>query len=61
MIAQEKLAQRLTELETPQLEEVVIELFNDDRDSATTALDYALAELEIRLTEDEFVIFCNQF
>lgn len=41
------------------LQEMAVQLMSDHRDEATAALDWVLDELELRLTEKDFVIFCD--
>ena len=60
MTANEKLQQIVKSLTTKQLIEVTTGLFNNNDEVADIPFEIALDELETRMTEDEFVKFCNE-
>ena len=51
----------ISSLTTEQLKTVATGLFASTKDGSEIALSEALDELEARLSEDEFVQFCDKF
>jgi hypothetical protein len=61
LITVKQINDKLATLSLEQLKEVVISLFNDNRDDAGIALDFALEALRSRMPSSEFVSFCDGF
>lgn len=55
-----EIIKRLASLEIPQLGEIAARMFDDTTDEGGIVLDAALAALESKMSEADFVRFCEK-
>ena len=55
-----ELTNKLSRLNMDEVAEIVARMFNDTRDEAGVVLDAALAVLETKMPEADFIRFCDK-
>jgi hypothetical protein len=57
---QNELTNKLSKLSMEEVAEIVARTFNDTRDEAGIVLDVALAILETKMSQTDFIRFCDK-